>query len=72
VANTILSYGGRIQGSVYELWITDRQYEQLWFALGRLIKEGDLVRAYRLCGSCVDRTTSFGMDNPHWTPGLIV
>ncbi|MBV9282961.1 MAG: CRISPR-associated endonuclease Cas2, partial [Chloroflexi bacterium] len=28
VANTILSYGGRIQGSVYEVWITDRQLER--------------------------------------------
>lgn len=72
IANTILSYGGRIQGSVYEVWVTDRQLERLWGSLCRQVEQGDLVRLYLLCGACVERVRSYGHDEPADLSALIV
>lgn len=72
IANTILGYGGRIQGSVYEVWITEQQYERLWAAIHRLTKDGDRVRAYQLCTACVPRIRSLGMEEPAWNPAIVV
>lgn len=72
VANTILSYGGRIQGSVYEVWVTERQLERLWGAMDRQVDKGDLIRLYRLCGACVGRIRSCGHDDPVDPVALII
>lgn len=72
IANTILSYGGRIQGSVYEVWVTDRQIERLWGSLCRQAERGDLLRAYLLCGACVGRVRSYGHDDPANSPALVI
>lgn len=53
LANTLLSYGARVQGSVYELWITRRDRETLWHKLKAISTAGDNLRSYTLCGSCV-------------------
>jgi CRISPR-associated protein Cas2 len=72
IANTILGYGGRIQGSVYEVWVTDRQLESLWGSLCREVERGDLFRVYLLCGACVARTRSHGHDEPASPVALIL
>ena len=72
VANTILGYGGRIQGSVYEVWVTERQLERLWSSLGCEVEVGDLVRMYRFCGACVARTRAYGHDEPSSPVALIL
>jgi len=72
VANTILSYGGRIEGSVYEVWVTDRQLERLWGAVSRQLKPGDLGRLYLLCGHCVGRIRGYGHNDSVEPVALIV
>lgn len=72
IANTILSYGGRIQGSVYEVWVTDRQLESLWGRLCRQVERGDHLRVYLLCGTCSERVRSYGHDDPANSVALIV
>mgnify|MGYP001374613330 CR=1 FL=1 len=64
VAATLLSFGARIQGSVYELWLDERRLERMWAAVGRLIVADDLVRCYILCAACETRIRSYGMDAP--------
>lgn len=64
VAALLLSFGGRIQGSVYELWLDGRQLERMWAGLADLVASGDLVRCYVLCGSCERRIRSYGLSPP--------
>ncbi len=71
VANTLLSFGARIQGSVYELWLTPRQLEAMWHAVGELSMPEDLIRCYALCGACERRIRSYGMRQPERRPALI-
>ncbi len=71
VANHLLSFGARIQGSVYELWLTPRQLEAMWYGLGELCAREDLIRCYTLCGACERRIRSHGMPEPAREPALI-
>lgn len=71
MANRLLSFGARIQGSVYELWLTPRQFEAMWCAVGELHAGGDLIRCYTLCGACERRIRSYGMPQPERQPALI-
>lgn len=65
LANALLSYGARIQLSVYELWLTAPDLEAMWHHLGRLQESGDQIRCYLLCESCERRVRSYGMESPH-------
>lgn len=71
MANTLLSFGARIQGSVYELWLTARQLEAMWYAVGRLRAPEDLIRCYTLCSACERRIRSYGMPQPERRPALV-
>jgi len=53
LANTLLSYGARIQGSVYELWLTRRDRAALWHKLEQISRSEDLLRSYSHCAACV-------------------
>ncbi len=63
LANTLLSYGARIQGSVYELWLTRRDRETLWHKLQQVCEPGDLLRCYTICAACVRGIKAYG-DEP--------
>lgn len=63
-AKVLLSYGGRVEASVYELWLTMREIEKMRHALTRVVKDGDLVRCYTLCDACVKRVRSTTLDAP--------
>lgn len=65
LADTLLSYGARIQGSVYELWLTRRDRETLWHRLQKVTKPGDLLRAYTLCAACLNNIRAHGSAAPH-------
>ena len=64
VANCLLSYGGRVEASVYELWLTTRQLERMWEEVLKLIDKTDLVRCYTLCGSCKPKIRSHAIVAP--------
>jgi CRISPR-associated protein Cas2 len=53
VSNVLENYGTRVQKSVFECVITDKQFLELRDKLERLIDhEWDSVRYYRLCKRC--------------------
>jgi CRISPR-associated protein Cas2 len=72
VAGILLSYGARIQGSVYELWLDERQLERMWAAIGKQVAPVDLVRCYIVCAACEARVRSYGMEPPEDDVAFIV
>lgn len=63
-AKVLLSFGARVEASVYELWMTPREVEKMWHRLTAATKEGDLVRCYVLCDGCVRRIRSRTLEKP--------
>jgi CRISPR-associated endonuclease Cas2 len=64
MAQLLLSYGARVEASVYELWLTSRQVEKMWHDLTRVAKDGDLVRCYIVCEACEHRVRSITLSAP--------
>ena len=61
VANLLESYGIRVQYSVFECILSERQVQDMERKLKRLIKlEVDSVRFYRICESCKEQITVLG------------
>ncbi len=73
VANLLLDYGSRVQGSVFEVWLTARLHRELRKRLAPLIdREADSVRVYRLCAACRGEVVELGGGGLPEPPGLIV
>lgn len=65
IAQILEGYGERVQYSVFECLLTERQFEELWQALGKRIEgKEDSIRAYRLCDLCAGQTRSLGQPKP--------
>ncbi|HWQ12857.1 MAG TPA: CRISPR-associated endonuclease Cas2 [Roseiflexaceae bacterium] len=66
VAKVLEGFGQRVQGSVFECDLTDRQYAALRRRLAKLIRagEGDSLRTYRLCASCATTVEVVGSGPP--------
>lgn len=61
VAKLMEGYGDRVQYSVFECLLTERQLQELQRRLKRLIDpDSDSVRFYRLCESCKEGITILG------------
>ena len=61
VANTCLDFGARVQFSVFECWLEDEGFEQLWSRLEEVIKpEEDKIAAYTLDKSTVNQRRTLG------------
>lgn len=72
VAQTLLDFGGeRVQRSVFECYITERNYERLQARLRRHFDgEADSIRFYILCENCRPRMNLWGLAHPIEEPGL--
>lgn len=66
VYRTLERYGAWKQYSVFELEISKTDRVELESDLKSHIEpsDGDRIRIYRLCGSCVDATKDLGADSP--------
>jgi len=66
VYRTLQRYGAWKQYSVFEVEITRTQRVELEDELESEIEpaDGDRIRIYRLCESCLDDTTDIGADPP--------
>ena len=66
VYRTLQRYGAWKQYSVFEVQITRTQRVELEDELESEIEpaDGDRIRIYRLCESCLDDTTDIGADPP--------
>lgn len=54
LAKVLEGFGQRVQRSVFECDLTEREYRALIKKVERVIQldDGDSVRIYRLCGAC--------------------
>ncbi len=52
LAKLLKGFGERVQRSVFELFLDERQFERLRKAAESLLGENDSVRWYLLCESC--------------------
>jgi CRISPR-associated protein Cas2 len=59
-------FGQRVQRSVFECDLNEREYQALERKMKRMLKleEGDNVRIYRLCGACVGNVIVLGNGPP--------
>jgi CRISPR-associated protein Cas2 len=66
IARTLEGFGQRVQYSVFECDLTDRQYEVLRRKLLKRLaaQEGDSLRVYRLCKTCVQGIALYGAGPP--------
>ncbi len=72
VARALQDFGGkRVQFSVFECYVTERNRAQLQERLANIIDpEEDSVRIYRLCDQCRANVLLFGRAEPTEEPGL--
>ncbi|PSP80896.1 CRISPR-associated endonuclease Cas2 [Halobacteriales archaeon QS_4_69_225] len=66
VYRTLQRYGAWKQYSVFELEVSKTERVELEDELESHIEpaDGDRIRIYRLCSSCLDATTDIGTDPP--------
>ncbi|CAB4963116.1 MAG: CRISPR-associated endonuclease Cas2 [Actinobacteria bacterium] len=60
VARLCEGYGQRVQFSVFELVVSEKQYPRLLADLSALLDAADYVRIYRLDIGALDRVTELG------------
>lgn len=73
VYRTLERYGAWRQYSVFEVDVSKAERVELEDSLANQIDEsdGDRVRIYRLCESCLDDITDIGSDPPESQPNVI-
>jgi CRISPR-associated protein Cas2 len=65
VHRVLCGYGAWTQYSLFECWLTRRQFLELRAKLARhLIEREDSVRFYPLCGSCRPKVITVGSERP--------
>ena len=52
VAKTLLNFGSRVQYSVFECILDDKQLEKMTLKLGKMVSDQDSIRIYSLCAKC--------------------
>lgn len=74
IANLLEGYGQRVQFSVFECWLSPRQYGDLQKRLGRIFQEdqGDSLRFYPLSGHTLGQVEVWGEPPLSLAPGSII
>lgn len=72
IAQALQDFGGeRVQLSVFECFLTPRNWTRLQERLGKIINpDEDSVRLYRLCEQCRENILLLGRAAPTEEPGL--
>lgn len=72
IAQALQDFGGeRVQLSVFECYLTPRNWTRLQERLGKIINpDEDSVRLYRLCDNCRENILFLGCAAPIEEPGL--
>ncbi len=72
VARLLERYGERVQYSVFEMYLTVAEWQQLQTQLrARLNLEEDGVRVYRLCRGCARRREQWGVGPRVEAPAVV-
>lgn len=63
VAKTMEEYGRRVQYSVFECTLSEKQYRDLRIKLTTLLTDSEKagIRIYRICKNCEDQITTIGV-----------
>lgn len=72
VAHLLEGYGERVQYSVFEVWLTERQLGYIKKRLLGEVEEGGSVRIYFLCAACRAQREVLGKGEPTQELGLLV
>ncbi len=73
VARALEGHGERVQYSVFECLLKEKQFDTLWEELeGLLEPEHDSVRAYRLCAMCARWVKTVGQAKEVEVPEVYV
>lgn len=64
IDKTLKGYGNRVQYSVFECKLSEKQYEKLYVKLKELMKNSkeDTIRIYRICKNCEENLTILGTE----------
>jgi CRISPR-associated protein Cas2 len=60
ISKTLRDFGTRVQYSVFECIINDKDLEKMTAKISRIISEEDSVRVYTLCAKCKGVVKIFG------------
>lgn len=73
VHHILCRYGAWTQYSLFECWLTRRQFIELRANLSKHLKEQeDSVRFYPLCGACQHKVITVGSRRPHEEVTVII
>ena len=73
VVKTLLNYGHRVQKSVFECRVDERNYLKLKKEIDKIIDHNDdSVRYYQLCARCLDLIEISGWGSPTEKEDLII
>lgn len=73
VSKILEDYGVRVQYSVFESDMNEKELEIVLRKLKALIDPSeDNIKFYNLCGNCVSKTLSLGVDKSYKVPDVIV
>lgn len=73
LAHLLEGYGERVQWSVFEVWLSERQLDRLLVRIRReVVEEEDSVRVYVLCAACREKRQFLGRGKPVDRPGVLV
>ena len=72
VAHLLEGYGERVQFSVFEVWLDDRERAKLRARLAKAVAEEGSVRLYGLCATCRERAEVLGKGDLTEELGLLI
>lgn len=73
IARYLEAMGGRVQGSVFEAYLTVGELEKLLRKVTKVMCEGeDSVRVYLLCGACREKVRAVGRGQVTPPPGVMI
>lgn len=73
VAKAMKSLGDRVQRSVFEAYLTDKELAALVKRMEKLLdKEADSLRVYTLCSACRQKISMVGTGSVTEPPGLMI
>jgi len=73
IARIMESMGARVQGSVFEIWLNEKEFALLVKRSQKVLNEKeDSLRLYFLCGACQSRITIYGTGKATQAPELMI
>ncbi len=73
ISKEMEAIGARVQGSVFEAYLTDKDLETLQKRILKILEDSeDSVRVYPICAICKEKIITMGTGKITKPPGLVV